>query len=46
VYCQQFEDTAERQLSDSSGLNAQKTLIKLLHTEMAETAHLGAQLNI
>jgi len=34
----------ERQLSDSSGLNVQKTLIKLPHTEMAETDHLSVQI--
>jgi len=41
---QQSEEYAELQLSKGSGLNVQKTLIKLPHTEMAETDHLGVQL--
>jgi hypothetical protein len=41
---QQSLECAELQLSGGSGLNAQKTLIKLLHTEMAETDHLGVQI--
>lgn len=41
---QQSEEYAELQLSKGSGLNVQKTLIKLPHTEMAETDHSGVQI--
>ena len=43
-YHQQSKEYAQAQLSDSSGLNVQKTLIKLPHTEMAETDHSGVQI--
>ena len=33
-----------KQLSEGSAYNVQKTLIKLPHTEMAETDHLGVQI--
>jgi hypothetical protein len=42
-YHQQSKEYVEQQSNKSSGLNAQKTLIKLPHTEMAETDHSGVQ---
>ena len=43
-YHQQSKEYAEQQLSNSSSSNAQKTLIKLPHTQIAETDHFGVQI--
>ena len=43
-YHQQSKECAEQQLSNSSSLNAQKTLIKLPYTQIAETDHFGVQI--
>ena len=43
-YHQQSKEYAQQQLSNSSSLNAQKTLIKLPYTQIAETDHFGVQI--
>ena len=43
-YHPQTKEYAQQQLSNSSSLNAQKTLIKLPYTQFAETDHFGVQI--
>jgi hypothetical protein len=39
-----LKNNVEQQLSKRSSLNAQKTLIKIPHTQIAETDHFGVQI--